>query len=51
MDKGLLIKDLAEEVGVSVGTVINCEKRGRLPTGKSIIRKLSDAIHDVRRFF
>ncbi len=51
MDKGIFIKDLAKELGVTVGTVINWEKRGTVPTGKSLVRKPSDAVPEAGRFF
>jgi DNA-binding transcriptional regulator YiaG len=34
MDKGLLIKDLSRELGVTEDTVINWEVRGRMPYKK-----------------
>jgi DNA-binding transcriptional regulator YiaG len=37
MDKGLLIKDLAREMGVTEDTVINWERRGRVPRFKKHI--------------
>ncbi len=38
MDKGLLIKELAAQLGVSEDTVINWEIRDVKPTGKSMER-------------
>ncbi len=42
MDKGLMIKELAEIIGVTEDTVINWELRGIKPRGKSLerVRKL-----------
>ena len=38
MDKGLMIKGLAEQLGVTDDTVINWEIRGMKPQGKSMGR-------------
>ena len=38
MDKGLMIKGLAEQLGVTEDTVINWEIRGMKPRGKSMER-------------
>ena len=38
MDKGLMIKELAEKIGVAEDTVINWEKRGIRPHDKSMER-------------
>ncbi len=38
MDKGLLIRELASELGVTEDTVINWEIRGMMPQGKSMER-------------
>jgi len=38
MDKGLMIKELAEQIGVTEDTVINWEIRGIKPAGKSMER-------------
>ena len=38
MDKGLMIKGLAEQLGVTDDTVINWEIRGMKPHGKSMGR-------------
>ena len=35
MDKGLMIKGLAEQIGVTEDTVINWEIRDMMPQGKS----------------
>ncbi|MCX5704033.1 MAG: helix-turn-helix transcriptional regulator [Candidatus Omnitrophica bacterium] len=35
MDKGLMIKELAAQIGVTDDTVINWEIRGMMPQGKS----------------
>ncbi len=35
MDKGLMIKGLAEQIGVTEDTVINWEIRGMMPHGES----------------
>ncbi|MFH1778795.1 MAG: helix-turn-helix transcriptional regulator [Candidatus Omnitrophota bacterium] len=42
MDKGLMIKEVAEMLGVTEDTVINWELRGRKPRGRSLerVRKL-----------
>ena len=36
MDKGLLIRELASELGVTDDTVINWEVRGRKPVGRNL---------------
>ena len=41
MDRGLLIRELAEQIGVTEDTVINWEVRGRKPVGNNI-RKVRD---------
>jgi len=38
MDKGLMIKELASQLGVSEDTVINWEIRGRKPKGMNLER-------------
>ena len=38
MDKGLMIKGLAEKIGVTEDTVINWEIRDMVPHGKSMGR-------------
>jgi len=38
MDKGLLIRELAEQIGVTEDTVINWEVRGRKPVGRNMER-------------
>lgn len=38
MDKGLMIKELAERIGVTEDTVINWEIRNMVPQGKSMDR-------------
>lgn len=38
MDRGLLIRELASELGVTDDTVINWEVRHRQPQGKSMER-------------
>jgi DNA-binding transcriptional regulator YiaG len=38
MDKGLMIKELASQLGVSEDTVINWEVRGRKPVGKNLTK-------------
>ncbi len=38
MDKGLMIKELAEQIGVTEDTVINWEIRGMMPQGKSLAK-------------
>ena len=38
MDKGLMIKELAKQIGVTEDTVINWEIRGMMPHGKSMGR-------------
>jgi hypothetical protein len=38
MDKGLMIKELASELGVTEDTVINWEVRGRKPVGRNMER-------------
>jgi DNA-binding transcriptional regulator YiaG len=35
MDKGLMIKELAAQLGVTEDTVINWEVRGRMPVGRN----------------
>jgi len=42
MDKGLLIRELASQLGVTDDSVINWEVRGRKPVGKNM--------ESVRRF-
>ena len=37
MDKGLKIKELAEQIGVTEDTVINWEKRGIGPVGRNMV--------------
>jgi len=50
-EKGLLIKELAKQLGVTEDTVINWEKRGRKPA-KRHIRKIMDLFTDaLPRFF
>ena len=34
MDKNMLIRELAEQIGVTADTVINWEKRGMKPSGR-----------------
>jgi DNA-binding transcriptional regulator YiaG len=36
MDKGLMIKELASQLGVTEDTVINWEVRGRKPVGRNM---------------
>ena len=36
MDKGLLIRELASQIGVTEDTVINWEFRGRKPVGRNL---------------
>lgn len=43
MDKGLFIRQLASQIGVTEDTVINWEIRGRKPVGRNMER--------VKRFF
>jgi len=43
MDKGLMIKELASQLGVTEDTVINWEIRGRKPMGRNM--------ESVKRFF
>jgi DNA-binding transcriptional regulator YiaG len=38
MDRGLMIKELADIIGVTEDTVINWEVRGRKPHGESFER-------------
>jgi len=38
MDKGLLIRELAAQLGVTEDTVINWEIRGRKPVGRNMER-------------
>ena len=38
MDRGLLIRELASELGVTDDTVINWEMRGRKPVGRNMER-------------
>ena len=46
MDRRLMIKELAALVGVSEDTVINWEKRGVKPMGKSL-RRLQEALEGI----
>ena len=46
MDKGLMIKGLAEQLGVTDDTVINWEIRGMVPQGKSM-EKVNRFLEDM----
>jgi DNA-binding transcriptional regulator YiaG len=50
MDKGLLMRELAEHLGVTEDTVINWEVRGTAPTKESL-HKVVDLIANVSRLF
>ena len=49
-DKGLLIRELAEELEIAEFTLINWEARGGMPRYKSHIRRLSEMIPGAGRF-
>ena len=49
MEKGLLIRELAENIGVTEDTVINWEVRGVRP-GTGHIQKVLNLIPNVDRF-
>ena len=44
MDKGLMIKELASQLGVTEDTVINWEARGRKPRGNNM-EKVKEFLH------
>lgn len=50
MDKGFLIKEFAEKLGVTDDTVINWEVRRRMPTRKHI-QKVIDLPPNLAKFF
>jgi DNA-binding transcriptional regulator YiaG len=50
MNKGLLIRELAEHLGVTEDTLINWEVRGTAPN-KETLHKVVDLIPNVARFF
>ena len=50
-DKGLLIRELAEELGIHKFTLINWEVRGKIPRSKVHIKTLKKLIPEVERFF
>ena len=51
MDKGLLIRELATQLGVTEDTVINWERRGRLPRFKNLVEKLLRFMPETGKFF
>jgi DNA-binding transcriptional regulator YiaG len=50
MDKGVLIKDLANELGVTEDTVINWEMRGKRPA-KGNMQRVINLIPNIAEFF
>jgi DNA-binding transcriptional regulator YiaG len=50
-DRGLLIRELAEELGIAEFTLINWEVRGRNPRSKAHIKTLKKLIPEAERFF
>jgi putative heme degradation protein len=49
-DKGLFIRELAQELGIAEFMLINWEVRGGMPRYKSHIRRLSEMIPGAGRF-
>jgi hypothetical protein len=50
MEKGLLIRELAEQLGVAEDTVTNWEVRGRRPT-KRHMGRVTDVVPNVAGFW
>jgi DNA-binding transcriptional regulator YiaG len=50
MDKGLLIRELADQLGVTEDTVVNWEERGKVPRIKNLRERLSQSIDGVGKW-
>ena len=50
MDKGLFIRELAAQLGVTGDTIINWEIRGMVPRIRSIREKLAKEVEGARKF-